>query len=89
MESVGSPEEEVKLNNPVPGCYLITSYSSSHYFWPQLPNTDAKISLVSKNADIESKKYGATVTFSWDKRGTYPYYAVDGIRDNITLKSLH
>ena len=33
MESVGSPEEEVKLNTPVPTPHIITfSYSSPSFF---------------------------------------------------------
>ena len=38
MESVGSPEEEVKLNTPVPAPHIITFSSSSLTLFPQLSN---------------------------------------------------
>ena len=41
MESVGSTEEGINLNSPVPASYIIYSYCSSHPFFPQVSNTDA------------------------------------------------
>ena len=41
MESVGSTEEEFKLNTPVPAPHIITSSSSSPPFFPQVSNTAA------------------------------------------------
>ena len=34
MESVGSPEEEFKLNTPVPSPHIICSYYSSPHLFP-------------------------------------------------------
>ena len=47
-----------------------------------------EISLLSENYGIEANKYGKTETVLWDRRGKYPYYAVGGIWDNLTLKGL-
>ena len=38
MESVGSPEEEVKFNSPVSAPHIIPYSSSSHKFFPQVSN---------------------------------------------------
>ena len=38
MESVGSPEEEVKLITPVPAPHIIPSYFSSRPFFSQVSN---------------------------------------------------
>ena len=89
MDSVGSPEEEVKLNTPVPSPHIIPSSSSSPPFLPQVLNIAAKISLVSENDGIEANKYGATETVLWNKGGRYPSSGVGGIRDCLTLKDLH
>ena len=42
MESVGSPEEESKLNTPVSAPHTIPYSSSSPPFLPQVSNTDAE-----------------------------------------------
>ena len=89
MESVGIPEEEVNLNTPVPAPHNIPSSSSSPPFLAQVSNPSADISLVNENYGIESKKDGATETVLWVKGGQYPYSAVGGIRDHLTLKALH
>ena len=39
MESVGSTEEEVKFNNPLPEPYIIYYCYSSPTFFPQVSNT--------------------------------------------------
>ena len=89
MESVGIPEEVIKLNTPVPEPHIITSSSSPVTFLPQLSNPAADITLVSENDGIEANKYGATEKVLWDKGGKYPYSAVGGIRDCHTLLALH
>ena len=38
MESVGSPEEEAKLNNPLPEPYIIPFYYSSRSLFTQVSN---------------------------------------------------
>ena len=89
MESVGSPEEEFKLNTPVHLSLISPSYSSSPTLLTQVSNTVADTRLVSENDGIEANKYDATETVFWYKGGKYPYSAVGGIRDRFTLKSLH
>ena len=42
LESVGSPQEEVKLNTTVPAPYIIPYYFSSPPFFPQVSNLSAK-----------------------------------------------
>ena len=42
MESVGSPEEEVKFNTLVPAPYITLSYSSYPPFFPQVSNPSVK-----------------------------------------------
>ena len=42
MESVGSSEEEVKLNNPVPEPHIIPMYFLFHFFFSQESNPSAK-----------------------------------------------
>ena len=63
MESVGSPEEEVKLNTPVPEPHIIPSSSSSPPLLAQVSNTGAKIIPVSENYGIKAKKCGEIETF--------------------------
>ena len=41
MESVESPEDEVKLNTPLPAPYIIPSHSLSPPFFPQVSNPAA------------------------------------------------
>ena len=41
MESVGSPEEEVKFNTPVPAPHIIHFASFSPSFFPQVSNPPA------------------------------------------------
>ena len=42
MESVGSSEEEVKLNNPVPEPHIIPIYFLFHFFFSQESNPSDK-----------------------------------------------
>ena len=42
MESFGSPEEEIKLNTPVPELHIIPYSSSYPPFFPQLSNPAAE-----------------------------------------------
>ena len=62
MESVGSPEEELKFNTPVPAPHIIHSSSSSPTFLAHVSNLAAHISLLSENDGIESNKDGAQLS---------------------------
>ena len=42
LELVGSPEEEVQLNTPVPAPHIISSSSSPPSFFPQASNPAAE-----------------------------------------------
>ena len=89
MESVGSPEEEVKLNTHVTAPHIINSSSSSPPFLVHVSNIAADISLVSENGGIQANKYVLTETGFGDRGGKYPSSAVGGIRDHLTLKAIH
>ena len=67
MESVESPEEEGKLNTPVPEPHIIPSYSYSPPLLAHVSNQSAEFSLVSENDVIGSKDGGATEMFLWDE----------------------
>ena len=67
MESVGSLEEEVKLNIPVPAPHIIPYSSSCPPLLRKASNPNGEISLVSGNDGIESKKDCAIDTILWDK----------------------
>ena len=67
MESVGSFEEEVKLNTALPAPNIIPSYYSTPTLLQRVSNPADKIILVSENDGIEAKKDGATETVLWYK----------------------
>ena len=79
MESVGIPEEEVRLNTPVP-VHHTTPSSSYPNFLSHVSNQADKSTPVSENYSIESMNYGETDTFQWDKIGKHPSSTVGGIR---------
>ena len=54
MESVGSPEEEVKLNTPIPAPHIIPSYYSFPPSFPQVSNPDAN----EANANVSKEGEG-------------------------------
>ena len=89
MESFGSTEEEGKFNAPIPETYTISYYYSSPPLLSQESNPDPNRSTVSENDGSESKNDGATETAQWDEGYKHPYYAVGGIEEFTTLKSLH
>ena len=69
MESVGSNEEEDKLNSCVPAPHIIPYSSSSTPFLEQVPNPATETSLVSENYGIEATIDGTTETIQWYKGG--------------------
>ena len=87
MESVGSPEEEVKLNAPIPAPHIIPSSSSYRPLLRQVSNLSGEIILISENDDIKANKYGATETVLWDKGVKYSSYAVGSIRVHLIPES--
>ena len=56
MESVGSPEEEGKLNTPVLTPCISPFYYSNPTFLAQVSNMAAKINLVSEMTVLKSRK---------------------------------
>ena len=62
MDSVGSPEEEGKLNTPVSEIHTINYYPSPN-FLEKLTNMDADTSMVSDNDGSEANNDGATEMF--------------------------
>ena len=72
-KSVGSTEEEEKLNESVPEPHTITSSYSSPTLLVQSENPAADSSPVSDNDGSEANKDISTQTLQWDEGGKYPY----------------
>ena len=64
MDSVGSTEEEVKLNTPVPVPYKLPSFSSSPPFFPQVSNPAAEEANINVSGEVEGTEEARKVVVS-------------------------
>ena len=71
MESVGSTEEEVTLNTPVPAPHIIPYCSSSSPFFPQVSNTADEKAKERVSGEGEGTEVAIKVFMS-EKEGNTP-----------------
>ena len=82
MESVGGPEEEVKLNTPIPAPHIIPSYYSYSPFFPQVSNPaaeDANENVSGEGAVMEESKN----VFILEKEGNTAALSGDLIMESV------
>ena len=74
MDSVGSPEEEVKFNTPVPVPHIIPYYSSSPTFFPQVSSIASKEANENVSGEGEGMEEAMKVVVSEKERNTTDLY---------------
>ena len=84
MEPVGSTEEQVKFNNPVPEPHITPSYSSSSTFFPQVSNTAAEESKENVSGEGEGKEEVRKVAVL-EKEGNTAALSIEVIMDSVGI----
>ena len=82
MESIGSPEEEVKLNTPLPAPHIIPFYYSSPTFFPQVSNPAAEEAKENVSGEGEGTEEVRKVVVS-EKEGNTAVLSGEVIMESI------
>ena len=84
MESIGSPEEEVKLNTPLPAPHIIPFYYSSPTFFPQVSNPAAEEAKENVSGEGEGTEEARKFVVS-EKYGNNPALYGEVIMDSVGI----